>query len=106
MDSNEFVFPTLCLIIKDYFCKKITGKLEISPFTINGEKLLTTNIITFGKASRELANDFNFNNDKVSKRQFEIRYCQEKKTYTLIDSISSTGLFIKLGSPLVFSLKR
>ena len=41
-------------------------------------------------------NDYNFNDDSIGSRQFEISYNTEKGKFFIVDNKKGTGLFVKI----------
>jgi hypothetical protein len=53
---------------------------------------ISNNISTFNNKP----NDYNFNDDSIAPRQFEISFNKEKGRYYVVDNKKGTGIFVKI----------
>jgi hypothetical protein len=111
---NELIkYPRLEIFLSNSRSTISTGdKIILTPNSINGNLKRLGDKFLFGRNSGNLsgslvgnrstqagtskANDFNFSDESVGSKQFEISYNKDSTKYTIVDNKRGTGLFIKI----------
>lgn len=98
--TSKCGYPLLVCELKDPGRMKTNGKIEITPWTVNKRELKEKFRCVFGRTEVISQNDYNFDDDKIAPRQFEIIYVPEQKKFFFRDLEKSTGIFIRINKSI------
>lgn len=104
-NPNIVKFPRLELTVSS--AKYLDDKkvIVVTPNSINNKLKKLGERFYFGREDKysNKQNDFNFNDESIGVRQFDLSYNKEKNKFYVVDNKRGTGLFVKIKTKIAVS---